>query len=91
MARRPISTVMSDLALSPAGAASPHEDPRWAAVATRDAAADGTFVFAVKTTGIYCRPSCTSRRARRENVVFYRVPEAAEAAFYPAGCHPQSR
>jgi AraC family transcriptional regulator, regulatory protein of adaptative response / methylated-DNA-[protein]-cysteine methyltransferase len=83
---------MSDLALSPARAASPQEDPRWTAVTTRSAAADGTFVFAVKTTGVYCRPSCTSRRARRENVAFYRAPEAAEAAGYRAckRCRPKN-
>jgi AraC family transcriptional regulator of adaptative response/methylated-DNA-[protein]-cysteine methyltransferase len=82
---------MSETALSPIGAASAHEDPRWAAVATRDAAADGRFVFAVRTTGVYCRPSCTSRRPRRENAVFYRSPEAAEAAGYRAckRCRPK--
>ena len=58
------------------------EDPRWTAVVARDRSADGSFVFAVKTTGIYCRPSCSSRRAKRENVVFYRAPDAARAAGY---------
>src|SRR5437016_9818547 len=91
MGRRPISRAMSDTALSPTSAASPHEDPRWTAVTARDAAADGRFVFAVKTTGVYCRPSCMSRRARRENVVFYRAPEVAEAAGYRAckRCRPK--
>src|SRR5579885_3295322 len=91
MARRLISRAMSELALSSGAPASTHEDPRWAAVATRDAAADGRFVFAVKTTGVYCRPSCPSRQPRRENVVFYRVPEAAEAAGYRAckRCRPK--
>jgi len=91
MARRPISRAMSDRALSHAGAPSVHEDSRWTAVATRDAAADGRFVFAVKTTGVYCRPSCASRRPRRENVVFYRGPEAAEGAGYRAckRCRPK--
>src|SRR5271157_304736 len=91
MARRPISRTMSETALSPIGAPSPREDPRWTAVATRDAAADGRFVFAVKTTGVYCRPSCRSRHARRENVVFYRAPEVAEAAGYRAckRCRPK--
>lgn len=62
----------------------PFEDAgsRWSAVEARDRAADGSFVFAVRTTGVYCRPSCPSRRARRENVSFYSVPEAAEAAGY---------
>jgi AraC family transcriptional regulator of adaptative response/methylated-DNA-[protein]-cysteine methyltransferase len=66
------------------------EDPRWTAVVARDRTADGSFVFAVKTTGVYCRPSCASRRAKRENVVFYRAPDAAEAAGYRAckRCRP---
>lgn len=91
MARRPISRTMSERALSPTGVASTHEDPRWTAVATRDAAADGRFVFAVRTTGIYCRPSCPSRQPRRENVVFYRAPDAAETAGYRAckRCRPK--
>jgi AraC family transcriptional regulator of adaptative response/methylated-DNA-[protein]-cysteine methyltransferase len=82
---------MSERAPSPVGASSAHEDPRWTAVAARDAAADGRFVFAVKTTGVYCRPSCASRRPRRGNVVFYRAPEAAEAAGYRAckRCRPK--
>jgi AraC family transcriptional regulator, regulatory protein of adaptative response / methylated-DNA-[protein]-cysteine methyltransferase len=52
----------------------------WAAVAARDARADGAFVYGVRTTGIYCRPGCASRPPRRENVAFYRDPQAAEAA-----------
>ncbi len=91
MAQRPISRAMSELAHSPGTPSSTHEDPRWTAVTTRDAAADGHFVFAVRTTGVYCRPSCPSRQPRRENVVFYRVPEAAEAAGYRAckRCRPK--
>jgi AraC family transcriptional regulator of adaptative response/methylated-DNA-[protein]-cysteine methyltransferase len=53
---------------------------RWQAVRDRDRGADGRFVFAVRTTGVYCRPSCPARRARRENVAFYDSPAAAEAA-----------
>jgi AraC family transcriptional regulator of adaptative response/methylated-DNA-[protein]-cysteine methyltransferase len=60
---------------------SPHlpitDEDRWQAVADRDEAFDGAFVFAVATTGIYCRPSCPSRRAKRGNVQFYALPEAA--------------
>lgn len=65
-------------------------DPRWQSVVARDAGADGRFVFAVRTTGIYCRPSCPSRRARPANVVFYDAPQAAEAAgFRPCQrCNP---
>lgn len=58
------------------------EATMWAALAARDAAADGRFVFAVRTTGVYCRPSCPSRAARRENVRFYPGPSEAEAAGY---------
>jgi AraC family transcriptional regulator of adaptative response/methylated-DNA-[protein]-cysteine methyltransferase len=60
------------------------EDDRWAAVVARDRAADGAFVCAVVTTGIYCRPSCASRRPLRENVRFFDRPEdAARAGFRP--------
>jgi AraC family transcriptional regulator of adaptative response/methylated-DNA-[protein]-cysteine methyltransferase len=57
-------------------------DPRWAAVLARDARADGTFYFAVRSTGIYCRPSCPARHARRENVEFHATREGAERAGY---------
>ena len=65
-------------------------DPRWTAVLAHDAAADGAFVYAVRSTHIYCRPSCPSRRPRRENVVFFPRPDAAEAAGYRAcrRCRP---
>ena len=67
-------------------------DPRWNAVVARDAARDGEFVFAVSTTGVYCRPSCAARRPRRENVQFFLKPEAAEQAGYRAclRCRPKS-
>jgi AraC family transcriptional regulator of adaptative response/methylated-DNA-[protein]-cysteine methyltransferase len=57
-----------------------HLDRRWLAVAERDRAADGTFVYAVTTTGIYCRPSCPSKRPKRANVVYFDTPRAAAAA-----------
>lgn len=65
-------------------------DPRWQAVAGRDAAADGRFVYAVKTTGVYCRPSCGSRLALRRNVAFYADGAEAQAAgFRPCRrCRP---
>ena len=68
------------------------DDTYWAAVQERDAAFDGTFVFAVRTTGIYCRPSCPSRRARRENVTFYAAPGDAAAAGFRAcrRCEPNA-
>lgn len=56
------------------------DDARWAAVVARDPAADGAFVLGVRTTGIYCRPSCPARRPKRENVAFYPDPAAARAA-----------
>ncbi len=58
------------------------DDRRWAAVQARDPAADGQFVYAVKTTGVYCRPSSPTRLPRRENVEFFESGEAAEAAGY---------
>jgi AraC family transcriptional regulator of adaptative response/methylated-DNA-[protein]-cysteine methyltransferase len=64
---------------------------RWDAVARRDRDQDGRFVFAVRTTGIYCRPSCPARRPRRDNVRFFPLPEAAERAGFRAcrRCRPR--
>jgi len=63
---------------------------RWHAVLARDRRFDGAFVYAVRSTGIYCRPSCASRRPRRTQVTFYPIPEAAEREGYRAcrRCHP---
>lgn len=58
------------------------EDARWSSVKARDVRADGTFFYAVKTTGVYCRPSCAARRPRRENVEFYTTHAEAESAGY---------
>ncbi|HSI28237.1 MAG TPA: bifunctional DNA-binding transcriptional regulator/O6-methylguanine-DNA methyltransferase Ada [Methylophilus sp.] len=55
-------------------------DPRWKQVLARDAQADGQFFYAVKTTGIYCRPSCGARAPRPENVAFYLTAAGAESA-----------
>ncbi|MDD0972816.1 bifunctional DNA-binding transcriptional regulator/O6-methylguanine-DNA methyltransferase Ada [Pseudomonas fontis] len=57
-------------------------DPRWQAVQARDPAADALFVYAVRTTGVYCRPSSPSRLPRLENVEFFATAEQAEAAGY---------
>jgi len=57
-------------------------EQRWQAVVRRDPQADGAFVYAVRTTGVYCRPSCPSRTARRENVAFFDSGELAAAAGY---------
>jgi AraC family transcriptional regulator of adaptative response/methylated-DNA-[protein]-cysteine methyltransferase len=63
---------------------------RWQAVLARDRRYDGAFVYAVRSTGIYCRPSCASKKPRREQVAFFLVPEAAEqAGFRPCRrCRP---
>lgn len=63
----------------------------WNAVLERDSSRDGSFVFAVRSTGIYCRPSCPARRPRRDQVSFFPVPEAAEQAGFRAcrRCHPR--
>jgi AraC family transcriptional regulator of adaptative response/methylated-DNA-[protein]-cysteine methyltransferase len=67
-----------------------HEEARWEAVEGRDPGADGEFVYAVRTTGIYCRPTCRSRRPNRANVAFFDGPEGAERAGYRAckRCEP---
>jgi AraC family transcriptional regulator of adaptative response/methylated-DNA-[protein]-cysteine methyltransferase len=57
---------------------------KWQQVMARDARQDGQFVFAVRTTGIYCRPSCPSRRPRRDSVEFFADPNQAERAGYRA-------
>jgi AraC family transcriptional regulator of adaptative response/methylated-DNA-[protein]-cysteine methyltransferase len=54
------------------------DEARWRAVARRERAADGAFVFAVETTGVFCRPSCPSRPALRKNVRFFDTPREAE-------------
>ncbi len=59
-------------------------ESQWQQVLSRDARQDGRFVFAVRTTGVYCRPSCPSRRPRRDSVEFYASPQAAERAGYRA-------
>ena len=68
-----------------------NNDQLWQAVVAKDASFDGQFVFAVSSTGVYCRPSCPSRRAHRERVRFFDLPEAAEQAGFRAclRCQPQ--
>lgn len=88
-----ISTVTNEPPMSRSPKPSfPDPDAAWRAVEARDMAADGRFFFAVRTTGVYCRPSCPARRPRRENVTFYATPGEAEAAgFRPCKrCRPQS-
>ena len=63
----------------------------WRAVLARDPRRDADFVFAVRSTGIYCRPSCPSRRPLRKHVLFFAQPEAAEqSGFRPCRrCRPR--
>jgi AraC family transcriptional regulator of adaptative response/methylated-DNA-[protein]-cysteine methyltransferase len=65
---------------------------RWQAVLDRDSSLDGAFVFGVSSTGIFCRPSCPSKRARRENVTFFKSALEAEQAGYRAclRCRPKA-
>lgn len=65
----------------------------WHAICTRDATQDGAFVFAVRSTGIYCRPNCPARHPKRDNVSFYAEPsEAAAAGFRPCKrCSPHGQ
>jgi AraC family transcriptional regulator, regulatory protein of adaptative response / methylated-DNA-[protein]-cysteine methyltransferase len=62
-----------------------------AAIASHDAQMDGAFVYAVRSTGIYCRPSCPSRRPRENHILFFSKPDEAEQAGFRAcrRCHPK--
>lgn len=84
------SSYLGPMINSPPAEALTSDADRWAAVADRDGNADGHFVYAVRTTRIYCRPSCGSRRPRRENVTFYSSPLQARAAGFRAclRCRP---
>jgi AraC family transcriptional regulator of adaptative response/methylated-DNA-[protein]-cysteine methyltransferase len=66
------------------------DEERWQAVKNRDSAFDGKFLFAVRTTGVFCRPSCASRPAKRENVTFFPTLAEAEKAGFRAckRCRP---
>ena len=79
--------------MTPSASSSKQNDTRWQAVAARDSQADGLFVYAVSSTGIYCRPSCPSRRPRPDRVTFFDSPAEAEAAGYRAcrRCLPKAR
>ncbi|MGH7510275.1 MAG: bifunctional DNA-binding transcriptional regulator/O6-methylguanine-DNA methyltransferase Ada [Gemmatimonadales bacterium] len=74
------------------GRALPPDDGRWEAVLGRDQTHDGEFVYAVSTTGIYCRPTCPSRRPARDHVSFFDTADAAESAGYRPclRCEPRS-
>jgi len=81
---------MSDTIINPLMSSS-NQEQRWQAVIARDATRDGVFVFAVTSTGVYCRPSCPSRRPRRERVRFFSRPDEAERAGFRAclRCRPR--
>jgi len=73
-----------------AAIAAVEHDPRWKAVASRDKSFDGKFIYSVRTTGVYCRPSCPSRLPKPHNVLFHATwQEAEEAGFRPCRrCRP---
>src|SRR6185437_14771347 len=68
-----------------------YEETYWQAVLERDSQANGSFVYGVRSTGIYCKPSCPSRKPKREQVVFFPEPAEAEEAGFRAcqRCQPQ--
>jgi AraC family transcriptional regulator of adaptative response/methylated-DNA-[protein]-cysteine methyltransferase len=70
----------------------PTDAAKWSAVESRDARFDGQFVYAVRSTGVYCRPSCSSRRPLKANVQFFGNPDVAERAGYRAckRCEPRA-
>jgi AraC family transcriptional regulator, regulatory protein of adaptative response / methylated-DNA-[protein]-cysteine methyltransferase len=74
------------------GEARGEDGSHWRAVQARDRRADGAFVYAVRSTGIYCRPSCPSRKPQREQVLFFPLPEAAEQKGFREcrRCHPKA-
>jgi AraC family transcriptional regulator, regulatory protein of adaptative response / methylated-DNA-[protein]-cysteine methyltransferase len=76
--------------LGSSGTAALSDEAKWAAVIARDRRFDGRFLYAVATTGVFCRPSCGSRRALRKNVRFFRsADDAASAGFRPCKrCRP---
>jgi AraC family transcriptional regulator of adaptative response/methylated-DNA-[protein]-cysteine methyltransferase len=86
---KPTSTSTTELA---AQTPDPLNDRRWQAVVDRDPSLDGSFVFAVSSTGIFCRPSCPAKRPRRQNVTFFDHPQAAEQSGYRAclRCRPKA-
>ncbi len=85
-----MSMPMTETAHAGAARAPARDEERWQAVKRRDPAFDGKFCFAVRTTGVYCRPSCASRPAKRENVSFFSTVAEAENAGYRAckRCRP---
>ena len=87
--RMATNAILSETAMTKSN---PIDARRWQAVTARDSALDGAFVFAVSSTGIFCRPSCPSKRPRRENVSFFERAREAEQAGYRAclRCRPKA-
>ncbi len=88
-----MSSVATKQRRAPASPPIASDEDRWAAVVRRDPGVDGEFYYSVRTTGVYCRPSCASRLARRENVRFHtRWQDAERAGFRPCKrCRPNER
>jgi AraC family transcriptional regulator of adaptative response/methylated-DNA-[protein]-cysteine methyltransferase len=87
-----MATMMNgSLAMTPKDEQAFWEANFWEALETRDNHMDGVFYYAVISTGVYCRPSCPSRRPRRENVIFFQRSDAAERAGFRAcmRCKPE--
>ena len=86
------ATALSKQRSTHASTESTDDEAFWRAVLNRDTRFDGRLFFGVRSTGIYCRPSCPARRPRREQVVFFRIPEAAERAGFRScrRCHPRN-
>ena len=88
-----LTTSITPIAMPNRAAPVSPDDERWHAVLSRDSGADGQFVYAVQSTGIYCRPSCPSRRPRRTVVEFFPRSQSAEQAGFRAckRCRPDAR
>jgi AraC family transcriptional regulator of adaptative response/methylated-DNA-[protein]-cysteine methyltransferase len=86
------ATITMKNTLQTGAAVESRQENRWQAVLARDVSNDGKFVFAVSTTGIFCRPSCPAKRPRRENVSFFDNAKQAEQAGYRAclRCRPKA-
>lgn len=85
-----MDTMIAEIGMDRAAEACVDDEERWNAVVRRDPTADGQFYYSVRTTGVYCRPSCAARLARRENVRFHATcAEAEQAGFRPCKrCRP---
>jgi AraC family transcriptional regulator, regulatory protein of adaptative response / methylated-DNA-[protein]-cysteine methyltransferase len=90
MEQKMSSVMMRAREASPPATRPSRDDACWRAIERRDRAADGTFVYSVRTTGVYCRPSCAARQPRRENVAFHATcADAERAGFRPCKrCRP---